>query len=86
MATLVDVVQAGRLSYADAEEIVASLAKLYDAATVGGQAPSDEERAPQPGLMTTSPLTGATRCPVNLIPLLGSDNARLRQLHPRVDP
>ena len=31
MAALVDVVHAGRLSYADAEEIVASLAKLYDA-------------------------------------------------------
>jgi hypothetical protein len=33
MAALVDVVHARRLSYADAEEIVASLAKLYDAAT-----------------------------------------------------
>ncbi len=33
MAALVDVVHAGRLSYADAEAIVASLAKLYDATT-----------------------------------------------------
>ena len=31
MAALIDVVHAGRLSYADAEAIVASLAKLYDA-------------------------------------------------------
>ena len=31
MAALIDVVHAGRLSYADAEVIVASLAKLYDA-------------------------------------------------------
>jgi hypothetical protein len=33
MAALLAVVQVGRLSYADAEAIVASLAKLYDAST-----------------------------------------------------
>jgi hypothetical protein len=33
MAALIDVVRARRLSYADAEAIVASLAKLYDASS-----------------------------------------------------
>lgn len=30
------------------------------------QSPSEEERAPQPGAMTASPLTGTALCPVNL--------------------
>jgi hypothetical protein len=43
MAVLLYVVHTGRLSYADAEEIVASLTKLYDATTT----PRGELRQPE---------------------------------------
>ena len=51
MAALIDVVHAGRLSYADAEVIVASLAKLYDVAMTPraelGQTVWPDEAPPQ---------------------------------------